>query len=194
TFAGCRQSALEVEGVRSSSPETGSFIWMMMFCAPATPAVLSVWPAAASYPDRNRAAAKADAIFIQSCWSTVRPMAERELWPSISGGKRSVSMFPPSGVPRSGPLECTAKGEFPDGESIPRMECRNGFRHTYTGKAEIQIAKCFFRTVHRSGGVRHVLIVSIPGIRIPIADPLHAVIRHVIDTQRVGWQAAAHWN
>src|SRR5690606_9403525 len=75
-----------------------------------------------------------------------------------------------------------------------RMESRNGFRHTYTGKAEIQIAKWFFRTVHRSGGVRHVLIVSIPGIRIPIADPLHAVIRHVIDTQRVGWQAAAHWN
>src|SRR5690606_1619223 len=114
TFAGCRQSALQVEGGRSSSPETGSFIWMMVFCSPATPAVLSVWPAAASYPDRNRAAAKADAIFIQSCWSTVRPMAERELWPSISGGKRSVRMFPPSGVQRSGPLECTAKGEFPD--------------------------------------------------------------------------------
>src|SRR5690606_36975227 len=148
TFAGCRQSALKVEGVRSSSPETGSFIWMMMFCSPATPAVLSVWPAAASYPDRNRAAAKADAIFIQRCWSTVRPMAGRELWPSISGGTRSVSRLPPSGVQQSGPLERSAKGEFPDVESIRKLESRNGFRHTFTEKAEIKIAKCFFRTVH----------------------------------------------
>src|SRR5690554_3124716 len=128
TFAGCRQSALKVEGVRSSSPETGSFIWMMMFCSPATPAVLSVWPAAASYPDRNRAAAKADAIFIQSCWSTVRPMAERELWPSISGGKRSVSMFPPSGVQRSGPLERTAEGELCHAVPLFVEQAGNGLR------------------------------------------------------------------
>src|SRR5690554_2164456 len=88
TFAGCRQSALKVEGERSSSPEPGSFIWMLMFCSPATPAVLSVWPAAASYPDRNRAAAKADAIFIQGGWSTWRRMVGGGFWRRIRAGNQ----------------------------------------------------------------------------------------------------------
>src|SRR5690554_3770812 len=65
-FAGCRQAGLKVEGVRSSRPETGSFIWMMMFCTAGMLFPSSVFLFATSQADRKKAVASAAMIFFMS--------------------------------------------------------------------------------------------------------------------------------
>src|SRR5690606_12852467 len=49
-------------------------------------------------------------------------------------------------------------------------------------------------TIRRPCWVRYFWVIPIPGVREPIAYPLLSVVCHVVDTQRIGWQATTYRN